>query len=214
MTALQFFHRNLGRFIDRTEGAADSNAISRVYRHPAGKNPMRLGITPDKALIEIGRATIWSTPLPDEPLASAVAHRPTSDMTDREFMARLVRDPPQPPYMAVRFGRNPDSVIANLTVCETTDYVIISGAEMIMFDRAVVLAAIDAARGIDPRAVLDAARIWQGRNADNAKAVDQALGFRYGQLQGLEMAVHLFPTLGLPEADAATQIIRLEGEKG
>jgi len=210
LSPAEFWGANLGRLLcpDVPEGQDPTDvALSRSYWHASKPVRFRLGSGKAASLVQSGSATVMADIRLDHPLPPGLTLKPGTWRTIPNWMAEIIVSPPEPPFLFVIYGKNPN-IRDRLRLNTTTDVVEICGAQNLRCRPAVVRKALDAIGDTPPAAWRKAAYLADRRDRNQlaAKRIDDYLAKLAAKHPALFDLLDALPEFGSGDYEATTLV--------
>lgn len=216
MNPAKFWFDNLGRHLypnPKPSEDAISIALSQNYQHATKSSALRLGAGKAASLVQDGRSILMADIRLTQDIHPGLTLKPGTWRTIPNWMSEIIEDPPEPPFLFVIYGKNPN-IQDRLRVNATKDVVEICGAQQLRCRPSVVRQALDDIGDMSPTIWRKAAFLYDRWKRDplNRERINADIDKLTAKHPGLDELLYKLPPFGSGDYEAATLVHSVRGK--
>lgn len=216
MDPVKFWHDNLGRHLYPNPKQGEDPvkiALSQNYLHATKASALRLGAGKAASLVQDGRSILMADVRLPYAFYPGLTLKPGTWRTIPNWMSEIIEDPPEPPFMFVIYGKNPN-IQDRLRVNATQDVVEICGVQQLRCRPSVVRQALDDIGDMSPAVWRKAAFLydWWKRDPMKKDRLDEEIDKLTAKHPMLEDLLYKLPPFGSGDYEAVTLVHSVRGK--
>jgi len=216
MDPVKFWFDNLGRHLhpnSKPGKDAISTALSQNYQHSQKSSALRLGAGKAASLVQDGRSILMADIRLTQDIHPGLTLKPGTWRTIPNWMSEIITNPPEPPFMFVIYGKNPN-IQDKLRVNATKDVIEICGAQQLRCCPAIVREILDDIGDMSPAIWRKAAFLYDQwkRNPMARDRLNEDIDKLTAKHPRLEELMYKLPPFGSGDYEAVTLVHSVRGK--